>query len=152
MMGRASISGPCEPRPVPGTTPPRIINDWGQQSCRDRLATYAYILPEEGATKKVTGAATGGEHLRCQRHGGCPRDPRLVWPDFAMRPYRSTLPSEARASALRRYWIWTRRRRRSANASLATSTFALGPASHALLSTTIKSAKHVRFEAPGAAA
>lgn len=36
-------------------SPPAIMSGWGRQSCRGRLATYAYILPDTGATKKVTG-------------------------------------------------------------------------------------------------
>lgn len=36
-------------------SPPAIIDNWGQASCRGRLVTYAFILPDTSATKKVTG-------------------------------------------------------------------------------------------------
>ena len=74
---------------------------------------------------------------------------RYQRPDFATGLYGSTVRGDARPSALHRYWISIRRRRRSAHASSATSTSSLRSANHALLSTTTRSANRVKFRGVG---
>ncbi|MEE1622723.1 hypothetical protein ACQ7DA_15485 [Zafaria sp. J156] len=42
-----------------GDYTPRIMKDWGQTSCRSRLATRPLIIADQQATKKVTGGSRG---------------------------------------------------------------------------------------------